>query len=121
MRNIKLLHPQEIEVFYIIPALRRELARSLKQLGFDQKKTAQLLNITEAAVSQYLNEKRATDVSFSHKIKKEIMQSAERLKKNSNLIEETQKLLRIVRSELITCKTCNILTSTNKSCRICFE
>ena len=68
----KLLQPQEIEVFYILPALRRELAVSLKSAGKSQKAIAGLLGVTEAAVSQYFSSKRASQVKFSDSLKKAI-------------------------------------------------
>ena len=40
--------PQEIEVWYLIPALRKELARIfIKDYGLAQKKAAELLGISE--------------------------------------------------------------------------
>ena len=55
--------PQEIEVWYLIPALRKELARIfIKDYGLAQKKAAELLGISGAAVSQYVKEKRAKEI-----------------------------------------------------------
>ena len=38
--------PQEIEVWYIIPALRRELAKQMVEAGLTQKKIADLMGIS---------------------------------------------------------------------------
>ena len=58
--------PQEIEVWYLIPALRKELSRIfIKDYNLAQKKAAELLGISEAAVSQYVKEKRAKDIKFA--------------------------------------------------------
>ena len=54
-----LKHPQEIEVWYVLPAIRKELVVTLKEKNLTQKKIAEFLNITEAAVSQYIKQKRA--------------------------------------------------------------
>ena len=61
--------PQEIEVWYIIPALRREFASILKEKGFPQKQIAEKLKLTESAVSQYLKLKRAKDLEVAAKKK----------------------------------------------------
>lgn len=53
-----MVHPQEIEVWYVIPAIRREIAANLVAGGWTQRKAAKALGITEAAVSQYSNAKR---------------------------------------------------------------
>ena len=69
--------PQEIEVWYIIPAIRRELAKSMiKDLKITQKQVASIMEITEAAVSQYLHSKRAKEVVFTKAILEEIKKSA---------------------------------------------
>jgi len=69
--------PQELEVWYLIPALRKELARIfVEQYGLKQKQAANCLGITEAAISQYLKAKRGNEIKFSDKAKKEIEQTA---------------------------------------------
>ena len=62
---------QDVEVRYVIPSLRRELAIHLSKEKLKQKEIAELLEITPAAVSQYLKQKRGT-TSFPQKIEKEI-------------------------------------------------
>jgi len=76
--------PQEIEVWYIIPAIRRELAKSMKKLGIKQKKIAEILGVTNAAVSQYLKEKRAKDFPIDGKTKKMIDECAKKLSKGES-------------------------------------
>jgi uncharacterized protein len=52
--------PQEIEVWYVIPAVRRELARILtSKHGLSYEKTGNVLGISKAAISQYQKNKRA--------------------------------------------------------------
>ena len=46
--------PCEMVVWYIIPAIRSELAKDLLKLGMKQKKISELMDITQPAVSQYL-------------------------------------------------------------------
>src|SRR5258706_16204463 len=88
------VHPQEIEVWYILPAIRAELAKAMKALSLDQKKIAGLLNITEAAVSQYVSGKRAADVKFDSSYKEKIKEAAKRIvEKKSHFVKETQHIL----------------------------
>ena len=51
--------PQEIELWYVIPAIRKQLVIELKRKGLKQKAIAPILGITEAAISQYNRDKRA--------------------------------------------------------------
>ena len=68
--------PQEIEVRYILPAIRRDFAKILvKEKEKSQKEAADILDITEAAVSQYIHNKRAKEVVFSEDVSNEIRKS----------------------------------------------
>ncbi|NQV08565.1 hypothetical protein HQ529_01790 [Candidatus Woesearchaeota archaeon] len=72
--------PQEIEVWYLLPALRREIARIfVKDFKTTQKEVAKIFGITEAAVSQYMKSKRATKLKFNK-------QELEKIKKTTSMI-----------------------------------
>ncbi len=47
------LMPQEVEVWYIIPAIRRELTRIMIDREIPQKTIAKMLGVTEPAITQY--------------------------------------------------------------------
>ncbi len=115
------LQPQEIEVFYILPALRRELTLAMKELGYSQKKTAKLLGVTEPAVSQYLSKKRAMNVEFSDKIKHRIKESAKVIHDHFSLVEQMQSLMRYAHEERTKCGVCHDLTGKTPACLICYE
>jgi|YelNatPaOPRAMG01_1025707.scaffolds.fasta_scaffold21633_5 predicted transcriptional regulator len=51
--------PCENLVKYKIPILKAKLAKELKAKGYKNKEIAKALDVTEAAVSQYLSGKRA--------------------------------------------------------------
>ena len=53
------MQPCESAAKYKVPAIKAKLARELKERGMSQKEIASLLNVTEAAISQYLSGKRA--------------------------------------------------------------
>lgn len=59
-----MLLPQEIEVWYVLPALRREMCKEMVKGGLTQRKTAEIFGLTEAAVSHYINSKRASKIKF---------------------------------------------------------
>ncbi len=75
------LMPQEVEVWYVLPAIRRELTRSMIDKGIPQKQIAQMLGVTEPAVTQYKLSKskrsRGDQVDIPDKIIPEIKKSAE--------------------------------------------
>ena len=115
--------PQEIEVWYIIPAIRRELTKSMIELGLTQKRVAERMELTEAAVSQYLSSKRAKEVSFSNAVLNEIKKSAKRIVENKeNLVSEMVRLTNLTAVKHVMCDLHKKQdTNLPNGCNICFE
>ena len=115
--------PQEIEVWYIIPALRRELAKSMVGLGLAQKQIADKIGITEAAVSQYLSSKRAKEVVFSDAVLEEIKKSAKKITEGkSTIVPEMMRLTKLTGvMQVMCCIHKKQDASLPKGCDICFE
>ena len=117
----KQLQPQEVVTHYILPAIRKELAVSMKAKGDDQKTIAKKLCVTEAAVSNYFSEKRASKLSFPITLKQTIDTSSNGINDRLSFIKESQKLLKLALSEGITCKVCHDVAKTPLKCRVCFD
>jgi predicted transcriptional regulator len=111
---------QELQVWFVLPGIRRELAMTMKQQGISQKRIAVILDLTEAAVSQYLAGKRGADVSFNKEFKTEISLSAERLQKGENLQKELQYLLRKSDELRVACPSCPE-KKKNGACGACYH
>jgi len=79
---MKKVMPQEIEVWYLIPSLRKELTLALVKKGMKQRHVSHALGITESAVSQYIKSKRAQELKFSRKELKEIESAAEYIRED---------------------------------------
>ena len=107
MKKAPLL-PEEVIVWYIIPAIRRELTKILHKKGVKQSNIAKMLNLTNAAVSQYLKEKRATKIQFDDETQNVIQEAAESIYNNPNL----ENLIRQIESVI------NYLRDTRKMCAI---
>lgn len=90
--------PQEVEVWYVLPAIRRELAKVMKtkivtrvnddgekvEHKITQKEIARMLGVTEPAITQYLLKKkgqrsRGDQVGLPESILKEIDKSADNM------------------------------------------
>ena len=114
--------PQEIEVWYVIPAIRRELAKAMAALGMRQKDIAKCLNLTEPAVSQYLKFKRAKDVYFDKDVIKRIETAANRIiKDNKMMMSEVEAVCDIVKKNGILCKIASKYHELPKNCKICLR
>ena len=115
---------QEIEVWYVIPALRRELTKSMiNDFNLTQKQIANILGLTEAAVSQYLHSKRAKDVVFSKAILDELKISAKRIIDTPEiLLQEMIGLTKLTEVKHIMCDLHKKYDATvSENCDICFE
>ena len=116
--------PQEIEVWYILPAIRRELAKSMiEDYKLSQKETAKILNITESAVSQYVKSKRAKEVEFKGDASKKIKEAAGRIIKDSKmLMKEVYDLSGVIKVSKLLCEI-HMQHDKNvpKGCDICLK
>lgn len=116
------LHPQEVEVFYILPAIRKELTTALKERGLQQKEIAKLLGVTEAAVSQYLSSKRGNDVQFPAAITAQIKAAAPRITDHATMIAEVQAILASAKHGRFICQMHEQVTENiPRGCNVCFK
>jgi uncharacterized protein len=101
----KIIFPQEIEVWYILPTIRKKIALKLVEKGLQQKKVAEIMGITPAAVCQYKSEKRAKKELFNNEMEDELEKSVENIIKDPHqLAEEIIRLNRLMKKKGIVCK-----------------
>ena len=99
----KYLLPQEIELAFIVPAIRREYTSHLKSSGYDQHSIAKFLQVTDAAISQYASGKRGNELQFPKNILDEIHESADRLVSGKHIVTEMTTMLELMKQKGITC------------------
>ena len=125
--------PQEVEVWYVLPAIRRELAKIMKtklvpRVGEDgkkrdhkitQKEIARMLGVTEPAITQYLLVKkgrrsRGDQVVIPERFLPELDKSADKMIEqyekrgtNDDMFEtmtfEINRLIKIIRDDGAMC------------------
>ena len=113
--------PQEIEAWYVIPAIRRGFVKSMVKKGLSQTQVARKLGLTDAAVSQYMSDKRGADVKLSRNVQAEINKSAEVLMKGSNVMKELQRVCSVARKERLVCRLSISMGCKPKNCEECFK
>lgn len=111
----KILLPQEIETFYVLPTIRRYLTLYLKEQKMPQKDIAAIFGVNTAAISQY-HSKRGHKLEFSKEILTEIKKSAQAIRDPCTYLRETQRLLRIIRSTKTLCQIHHQLSPQSFSC-----
>ena len=72
-------YPAELEADLVLPAIRKEICVAAVAQGLKQKEIAKILGITEAAASQYLKGKRASEVKFDLKFKTKVRKIVKRV------------------------------------------
>ncbi|MAG38307.1 transcriptional regulator [Candidatus Pacearchaeota archaeon] len=100
--------PQEIEVWYVIPAIRREMSKCfIREHGITYEKVGKILGISKAAISQYLKNKRAGKIRLHERVQKEICKSCKKIiDGKSDSVKEIQKILIFVRKNKLHCEVC---------------
>jgi uncharacterized protein len=89
----------EESVWYILPIIRKEFAKSLiKDHGLTQRKAAEKLGLTESAVSQYISNKRGDCTVKDRAIQKEIKLSTQRIAAGNIAVMKIE-----------TCRICHLL------------
>ncbi|MBI2045075.1 helix-turn-helix domain-containing protein [Candidatus Pacearchaeota archaeon] len=119
---MKKIMPQEIEVWYLLPALRREIAKTLiNKNRLSQKEAAKVLGITEPAISQYLNSKRGKEMIFSKKELIEIEKMADKISRDpKKAMDYLYKLSVLFRGTDVVCRIHKKHDlSISPKCRLC--
>lgn len=115
------MQPQEVEVWYILPQIRKGLVKELKRQGLRQRRIAELLGITDAAVSQYISQKRAAELVFDKEIVNQIKESAKRIVKDNGLVmREIQRICALCREKRVICQIHRQKETIACGCTSCF-
>ena len=95
----------------------------MKRKGLTGKRIAELLGVSEGAVSQYFNHKRAKEIELSKIIKEAINEAAENIIVDPmNIIPSTQDILKMMWEEGIICELHKQhCSSLPKKCEVCIK
>lgn len=119
LKNV--LQPQEIEVFYIIPAIRSYLAKAMKESGKSQKEIAKLFGLRESTVSQYINGRRAT-LKLDKKSQEKIEKLARKIKTQIDVVVAVQEALNYIEKSQGICQIHKQIASAIPcNCKVCFK
>ncbi|MDD3263676.1 MAG: hypothetical protein PHT94_02160 [Candidatus Nanoarchaeia archaeon] len=116
----KITNSQEIRLWILIPAIKKEMATYLvNEKSVSQKKIAEILNLTPAAISQYVNDKRANIVNFNEDIRNKIYESANKIYEKKSLAKiEIANLLYYDEIKKLVCKIHKSIDPDFKNCSI---
>ena len=92
----------------------------MKARGTGQRQIAQLLGVTEAAVTQYIKARRATTVRLSRSLRREIAGAAARISDRASMLSEVQRLLALALDRRFTCTLHRRYAKLPPRCEVCF-
>ncbi len=112
--------PCELVVWYVLPHIRAELARELLKMGLSQVEISKKLGVTQAAVSQYLKQKRGSKVDFRSGINSRIKDLAKTIASDSGaIVSGTCTICREIKTGMLLCAMHKQSTALPENCRIC--
>ncbi len=93
-----------MEVWYVLPAIRKEMVNVMAKKGLMQKDIAKIMDVTEASISQYVKGKRGSEIKFGEKTKKIIEQKTNSIIKNpKNFTKEVSELSKKIMNAGVIC------------------
>lgn len=101
--------PQEIETWYLIPALRKEISLCLiSDFKMSYDKVGKILGVSKAAISQYSKGKRAAKIKLPNKLEPILMRSCKRLvAQKSTAVAEIEEMMLIIRNKNLVLSVCD--------------
>jgi predicted transcriptional regulator len=112
--------PHEIMTWYLLPAIRKELAQEMLKSGMRQRAVAQKLGLTDAAVSQYVSGRRAGDVELEPSVRRMIRQTAKKIESGADAMSEINCICEYCTAKLVVCRLHKAHGAPRK-CDLCFK
>jgi predicted transcriptional regulator len=113
--------PTEILYWEILPSIRSSIVFEMRDNHqMKQKDIAELLDVTPAAISQYLKQKRGNFI-FTDSFKLKIQKSVELIiSKKSGVFEQTNFLIKTFQESKEICVVCSEKNNL-KNCNTCYD
>ncbi len=116
-----LKHPQEIEVWYILPAIRKELVRVLKSRGKSGREIASLLGITASSVSQYSSDKRGMGIELPLVVKEFVLSKIPSIKDSLSAYKVIQDINTFIKESKALCQLHMLIEKDLDNCDVCYS
>jgi len=107
---------QEIETFYLIPSIRKNLVLCMVHKNIEKKKICEYLNLTKSAVSQYISDKRSKNFNLDIDIVKKICNN---ILQGKSYVSEIQCLINELKESGKICEIYQLNNLVPEDCKVC--
>ena len=115
--------PCEVVVWYVIPAIRSDLAKELLNLDMKQKQVSELLDISQPSISHYISDKRGHEFKFEPEIHDMIRDFAQDLADGKagqrDIIAKMCEICKKIKAEEVICQLHHEKDKIPVDCRAC--
>jgi len=101
--------PCEMAVWYVIPVVRKELAKDLSKAGMKQRDISRVFGVSEAAISQYIHGKRGKGMELGEKAHSAIKGLAKDIMKKDMKAEKIAERI---------CYICMLAKKEESACKV---
>jgi len=112
---------QEIEVWYVLPTVRKEIVKGLLEKGLNQNEVAKKLSLRKSTISQYVHKKRGKEVKFDDSIKKEIDNAVQMIIKNNDANNEIINVCNTIKKTKTICDIHKMYEEVPMGCEVCLR
>ena len=124
-KTTKIIFPPAIEVWYILPAVRKHISLELIKTGLAQKQVAKIIGVTEASISHYKKDKRAKEDILDEACLKLVKIAAGDIAKDPlHFYKRATTLLNEIKKTGLLCRLYEektVLTEKERACGNCKE
>ena len=111
----------EIEVWYVLPTIRKEIVKGLLEKGLNQNEVAKKLSLRKSTISQYVNKKRGKEIKFDDKTMKSIKEAADNIMNNKEPSKEIANVCELIIRNKTICDIHRMYEEVPIGCEVCLR
>jgi len=112
---------QEIEVWYVLPTIRREVVKGLLNKGLTQNEISKKLSLRKSTISQYVHKKRGKEVKFDDETMKSIKKAVDNIMDNKEPSKEITNVCELIVKNRTICEIHRTYENVPVDCGLCLK